>query len=188
MDVTFRRLTDDDLSMLHRWLNEPGVMRWWEGDDVSWEGVVRDYGSGNGDPTEHWLASIDGDDVGWIQCYLAADSPEESAQWWALGVQATAAGIDYLVGEPARRGRGVGSAMIRAFVEDVVFGLHPGWSQACAAPYAANVASWRALERAGFRFVGIVEDEDGPCRLMVADRPAGGRNLAAGVDSGDRRS
>jgi hypothetical protein len=33
------------------------------------------------------------------------------------------------------------------------------------------VASWRALEKAGFRFAGMVEDEDGPCRLMVATRP-----------------
>jgi hypothetical protein len=44
VDVTFRRLVDDDLPLLHRWLNEPGVVRWWEDDDVSWDGVVRDYG------------------------------------------------------------------------------------------------------------------------------------------------
>jgi acetyl esterase/lipase len=38
MEVTFRRLTDDDLPLLHDWLNESGVVRWWEGDDVSWAG------------------------------------------------------------------------------------------------------------------------------------------------------
>jgi RimJ/RimL family protein N-acetyltransferase len=48
-----------------------------------------------------------------------------------------------------------------------VFGLHPEWTQACAAPYTANTASWRALEKAGFRFAGIVEDKDGPCRLIA---------------------
>ena len=170
MDVTFRRLADDDLPMLHRWLNEPGIVRWWEGDDVSWEAVVRDYGSASTDPTEHWIASTGGRDVGWAQCYAAADEPEETEQWWALGVDRMAAGIDYLVGEPADRGRGLGSAMIRVFVADVVFGLHPEWSQACAAPHSQNVASWRALEKAGFRFAGIVEHEEGSCRLMVADR------------------
>jgi aminoglycoside 6'-N-acetyltransferase len=170
--VTFRPLTDVDLPMLHHWLNEPGVVRWWEGDDVSWEGVVRDYGSAATDAAEYWIASVDGTDVGWIQCYPTAEEPEECEPWWALGVDRSAAGIDYLIGDPGDRGRGVGSAMIRAFLAEVVFGLHPGWSQACAAPYAANVASWRALEKAGFRFVGIVEDKDGPCRLMVADRPA----------------
>ncbi len=170
IDVTFRRLVDDDLPMMHRWLNEPGVVRWWEGDDVSWEAVVRDYGSTSPDPVEHWVAVIDGEDIGWIQCYATLDDPEEAQPWWALGVERTAAGIDYLVGDPAQRHRGRGSAMIRAFVADIVFGLHPHWSQACAAPYAANISSWRALENAGFRFAGIVEDKDGPCRLMVIDR------------------
>jgi RimJ/RimL family protein N-acetyltransferase len=170
VDVTFRRLADDDLPALHRWLNDPAVVLWWEGDDVSWEAVVRDYGSTSPEHVEHWIASVGGRDVGWIQCYAAADEPDESDQWWALGVDRMAAGIDYLIGDPGDRGRGLGSAMIRAFVADVVFCLHPQWSQACASPYAENTASWRALEKAGFRFAGIIEDEDGPCRLMVADR------------------
>ncbi len=131
---------------------------------------MRDYGSSSTDATEHWVASTCGRDIGWIQCYAAADEPSESEQWFALGVDPTAAGIDYLIGDPADRGRGLGSAMIHAFVADVVFARRPTWSQACAAPYAENVASWRALEKAGFEFLGIVDDEDGPCRLMVADR------------------
>lgn len=171
MDIVFRRLADADLPRLHAWLNEPGVVAWWEGDDVSWEAVVRDYGPANPDPAEHWIASAGGRDVGWIQCWAVADEPDECAPWFALGVdEATAAGIDYLVGEPGDRGTGLGSAMIRAFVDDVVFGRHPRWQQAAADPLAANVASWRALENAGFRLAGIVDAKDGPARLMVADR------------------
>ncbi len=173
MVVTFRRLTDDDLPMLHRWLNEPGVVRWWEGEDVSWDAVVRDYGSGRDDPgTEHWIAVVDGRDAGWLTCYAWADDPEEdeARAHRALGVDETAAGIDYLVADPGQRGRGVGSAMIRAFVDEVVFGLHPGWTQASAGPYEANTASCRALEKAGFRHLGTYDDEDGPCRVLVIDR------------------
>ena len=172
MLVTFRPLVDDDLPVMHRWLNEPEVVRWWEGDDVSWEGVVRDYGSSRTDGTEHWIATAGGRDVGWIQCYAVAHEPEEAEPWWALGIDRTAAGIDYLIGEPADRGQGLGTAVIRAFVAGIVFGLHPTWSQACAAPHVENVASWRALEKAGFRFAGIVEDKQGPGRLMVKDRQA----------------
>lgn len=173
MKVNFRPLTDEDLPLLHGWLNEPGVVRWWEGDDVSWHAVVRDYGSTSTDPTEHWLAFL-GDDApfGWIQCYAAADyaGEHEVEAWWALRVDRTAAGIDYLVGDPRKRGKGLGSAMIRDFVEDVVFGRHPGWTQVCASPLEANVASWRALEKAGFKYAGTFDAPHGLCRLMVADR------------------
>lgn len=172
MRVTFRPLVDDDLPLMHGWLNEPGVVRWWEGDDVSWEGVARDYGSGRAGETEHWIANAGGRDVGWIQCYALADEPQEAESWWALGVERTGAGIDYLIGTPGDRGRGLGTAVIRAFVADIVFERHPGWTQACAAPHVDNVASWRALEKAGFRYAGIVEDKNGPGRLMVLDRPA----------------
>jgi aminoglycoside 6'-N-acetyltransferase len=168
--VTFRRLVDADLPMLHGWLNEPGVVRWWEGDDDSWEAVVAEYGSANTDPTEHWIGAVDGRDVGWIQCYDAGSYPGELSAWAAAGVGAGTAGIDYLVGDPADRGRGVGTAMIAAFVEDVVFGRHPTWARAAASPQVGNRASWQALERAGFRFVAVVDGTCGPERLMVRDR------------------
>jgi RimJ/RimL family protein N-acetyltransferase len=168
--VSFRPLTDDDLPLLHRWLNEPGVVRFWEGDDVSWEGVVREYGSANTDPGEHWLATIEDRPVGWIQCYAWSDYPDEAAPYWSLGVERTAAGIDYLVGEVAARGRGLGTAIIRSFVAGIVFGRHPEWTQAATAANQDNVASWRALENAGFRFVGTFDDEHGTFRAMVCDR------------------
>lgn len=170
MEIAFRRLTDDDLPLLHRWLNEPGVVQWWEGEDVSWDAVVRDYGSGNTDPVEQYLACIGDREVGWIQCYAAADFEQEAEaqHWWALGIDRTAAGIDYLLGDPGDRGRGIGSAMIRAFVRDVVFAQHPQWTQACASPQAANVASCRALEKAGFAFAGTFEATAvGTCQLMI---------------------
>lgn len=174
MRVSFRRLVDDDLPLMFRWLNEPGVVEWWEGDDVSWEAVVKDYGSVRADPTDRtelWMASVAGRDIGWIQCYPSVDEPDDAEAWWALGVDRTAAAIDYLVGDPSDRGRGLGTAMVRSFVAEVVFGLHPDWTQACAAPQVGNIASWRSLEKAGFRFAGVVEDRIGPCRLMVLDRP-----------------
>ena len=77
MEVTVRRLTDDDLPLLHGWLNQPDVVRWWEGDDVSWEGVLRDYGAASEEPAEHWIALLEGEPVGWIQCYAWADYGDE---------------------------------------------------------------------------------------------------------------
>lgn len=168
----FRRVTDPDLPLLHRWLNEPGIVRWWEGDDVSWDGVVADYGEANDDPYENWLALVDDHPVGWLGCGAAADEPDEHAPWFALGLDPTVGEIDYLVAEPSLRGRGLGSAMIAAFVDQVAFGLHPGWTQVAANPMVANRASWGALAKAGFRHVGDHDDALGPCRLMAIDRPS----------------
>src|SRR4051812_23750584 len=98
--------------MMHRWLNDPRVVAWWEGDDASWDGVVQHYSpavrAAANDATEHWIATADGAPVGWIQCWDAADEPDEVAPWLALGVDPTVAGIDYLVGEADQRDRGVG--------------------------------------------------------------------------------
>lgn len=169
--LAFRPLAEADLPRLHRWLNDPAVVRWWEGADVSWAAVVADYGPGHGRPVEHWLALEDGAPVGWLQCYTAADRLEEETWHWRGCVPLdTTAGIDYLVGEPAARGRGLGARMIRAFVQDVVFGRHPGWTHAAAGPFEANVASWKALAAAGFTRLATLADEEGPCVLMALAR------------------
>lgn len=175
VDLRLRPLVDADLAPLHRWLNDPEVVRWWEGDDVSWPAVVRDYGPASLEPTEHWIVQVGEHPVGWIQCYAIADYAEESEvrHWRALGVASTAAGIDYLIGEPTRRGQGLGTAMIRAFVDEVVFGRHPGWTQVAASPLAANTASLRALAKAGFVPAGTFVDEHGPAQLMVRQRADG---------------
>lgn len=170
VDITFRSMTSDDLVTMHRWLNEPGIVRWWEGQDVSLDGVHRHYGSPATPSTEHWIAMSDGEDMGWLQCYLAADNPDETEDWWDFDVHETAAGIDYFVAEPALRGRGVGAAMIRSFAHDIVLGRHPAWSQVCAGPFAANTASCRALSNAGFRHLGTIDDDSGPCELYALDR------------------
>ena len=165
---------------MHRWLNDPEVVRWWEGDDVSWDGVVADYAPANQGPEEHGIALNHGEPIGWIQCDDVSNWPEEGEDWVELGADPGCAGIDYLVGERGERGSGLGSAMIAAFVEQVVFGRHPHWHQVGADPFEANIASWRALEKAGFTAAGLIEpdegDTDGPAKLMLLDRPSAQRS------------
>lgn len=177
-DPSFRPLVQDDLPLLHRWLNEPGVVRWWEGEDVSWDAVVRDYWTEVDDHVEHWIAEDAGTPFGWIQCWDAAaehadDADGEVRGWLAAGIELDGlCGIDYLVGDPGARGSGRGARMIDCFVRDVVFADHPDWTVVAAGPYLANEASWRALARAGFdHHADLVHDSDpDQCRLMVRQR------------------
>ena len=168
-EISFRRLATADLPLLFRWLNEPSVVRWWEGRDVSWEAVVRDHTEETW-PFEHWVALLGDQPLGWSRCYRAADFDEETYHWREHLDLTCVGAIDYLVGATNLRGRGLGTAMIRSFVEDVVFERHPDWTAAAAGPFEANRASVKALGNAGFRQLAVLADEVAPCVLMVRDR------------------
>jgi aminoglycoside 6'-N-acetyltransferase len=172
-DVSFRPLGRDDFPLLGAWLAEPDVQRWWmERSDP--EGVEATYGPAvDGDErTELFVIVEGGRDIGMIQRYRLRDHPEWER---AIGID-DAAGIDYLIGGTADRGRGVGSAAIAAFTEDT-FGAYPETAVVVAAPQQANVASWRALEKAGFTRVweGMLDSDDpadaGPAYVYARRRP-----------------
>lgn len=171
MPIAFHLLGTDDLAVMHRWLNDPEVVRWWEGDDVTWAGVVNDYSPDREpDGVEHWIASLDHRPIGWISCGDVGRWPEESAKWTALGADPRPAGIDYLIGDRSDRSRGLGTQMIDAFVRTVVFGPGSSWTQVGADPYTANARSWGALARAGFRRAGSYGIGSEECTLMLLDR------------------
>ena len=150
VNAAVRPLSRDDLPLLHRWLTMPHVRAWWGGEPVTSADVERKYGprADGAGPTLVFVIELAGQPVGIIQCYRHADY----ADWdRAVGVPA-AAGIDYLIGEPAHCGRGVGSAAIAGFAPRV-FALYPDVAVIVAVPQAANHASRRALEKAGFSLI-----------------------------------
>lgn len=144
-------MTKADLPALFGWLTEPYVAEWWRDVPADLPAVEAEYGPciDGDDPTELFVVQIDGRDVGMIQRYLIADEPE----WWPAfdGIVdvSIAAGIDYLIGEADAVGAGVGSAMIAAFVP-LVFAWRPVDSIVVTVQQA-NIASWRILEKSGFR-------------------------------------
>ncbi len=149
--IAFRPLTRSDFGLLAAWLAEPVVARWWN-HETSSEAVERDFGVSvdGGDATDIFLAATDGAPFGLIQRYPIAaydDYAQELAPICA--VPPGALSIDYLIGEPSGRGRGLGTAMIRRFAQDC-WRAHPGAADIVVPVSAGNRASWRALERAGF--------------------------------------
>ncbi|HVM63239.1 MAG TPA: GNAT family N-acetyltransferase [Acidimicrobiales bacterium] len=171
--VSFRPLRRDDFPLLGAWLADPAVHRWWmERSDP--EGVEATYGpavDGNA-PTDVFMIVLGGRDIGMIQRYRLRDHPEWER---AIGIE-DAAGIDYLLGAAVDRGRGTGSAAIAAFAGDT-FAAYPEVAVVVAAPQQANVASWRALEKAGFTRVweGMLDSDApadaGPAYVYARRRP-----------------
>jgi RimJ/RimL family protein N-acetyltransferase len=65
-------------------------------------------------------------------------------------------------------GRGIGTAMVRAFVERLFADAAVTRVQTDPAP--GNGRAIRCYEKAGFRAVGEVDTPDGPALLMVCER------------------
>ncbi|MEJ2869212.1 GNAT family N-acetyltransferase [Actinomycetospora sp. OC33-EN08] len=178
MEVTFRHVTADDFALIGRWLAEPHVERWWA-HEWSPEAIERDFGPTlrGEEPAEDLIASAYGRPIGLCQrsfWYAYPDEVEEFAPY--LDVPRDAMTIDYLLGEPADVGQGLGTALIRDLATDT-FAAHPGCGVLLVPVNAGNPASWRALEKAGFRFVAHARAEpDNPIdppdhRVYRFDRP-----------------
>jgi aminoglycoside 6'-N-acetyltransferase len=144
--ITFRPIGHDDLPLVAHWLAQDFVQRWWQ-EPFDLPTVEAKYGPrvGGAGEAQVFIIELDGRPVGLIQRYRLGDHPEWEA---ALGI-ADGAGIDYFLGESDLIGRHLGSAAIGQFVP-TVFEAYPEIEVVVAAPQQANIASWRALERAGF--------------------------------------
>jgi aminoglycoside 6'-N-acetyltransferase len=151
LGVTFRPLARADLPRVAAWQARPHVARWWR-DPPNLASIIREYEPvlDGRDPTEAFVVELDGEPVGFIQRYLLADNPDWAA---AIGIEDDGAGIDYYIGEESLIGRGLGSRVIAEFAEDM-FVRYPSITIVVAAPQQDNVASWRALEKAGFERLG----------------------------------
>lgn len=176
--ITWRPLEAGDLPMLQAWLRDPLVARWWC-HDSSREGVERDFGPSvrGEEPGEDLVVSLGARPVGLVQRAVIADYPEQLAEFAALvDVPDGAVELDYLIGEPALRGRGLGPRIIAALMADT-WRTHPRSPAVIVAVVAANRASWRALEKAGLRRVaeGAMEPDnpaDDPLHYVYrTDRP-----------------
>ena len=116
--INLRAIERADAPLLHRWLNEPAVMRGW-----GWSAAASSQQEA-ARQVEGWLAqettlgrpaaliaeSLDGDAVGLV--VLRLDRPE-----------ARSAELSLLVGDPARWGAGLGADIVRTAL-DAAFG---GW-------------------------------------------------------------
>ncbi|MBF6060978.1 GNAT family N-acetyltransferase [Nocardia terpenica] len=174
----WRRLTFADFPLLARWLAQPHVRRWWN-HEFTPEAVQRDFGptARGEEPAEDLLVCADGEPVGLVQRCRLADYPEYLGELEALTeIPPEAVTIDYLIGDPDRTGRGLGSAMIAATIAGT-WSAYPHANCIIVAIAAANRASWRALEKAGMRRVAegtlppAHSADDGHHYVYRVDRP-----------------
>ena len=162
----FKPLTREDLPMLHAWLQRTHVAEWWH-EPATLVELERDYlpATLNESSTRAYVANLDGQPIGFIQSYAVAGSGEG---WWEQETDPGARGIDQFLANPEQLGRGLGSAMVRAFVEQLF--QDPAVTKVQTDPSPKNERAVRCYRRAGFVVDAEVVTPDGPALRMLRYR------------------
>jgi RimJ/RimL family protein N-acetyltransferase len=161
--------------MLHAWLCRPHVSEWW-GPCPSRAEVEETYlpMTDSGSATRGHIAMLRGQPIGFIQSYVVMGSGDG---WWEAQSDPGARGIDPFLANPEQLGLGLGSAMVRAFVESLFVDARVTKVQADPSP--DNLRAIRSYLRAGFVPHGEVATPDGPALLMLRQRYFQGSHIAS---------
>jgi RimJ/RimL family protein N-acetyltransferase len=164
--VSFRPLVPADFLLLHQWITRPHVAEWWDR-PASLAEIEQEYGPlvGGHSATRPYIVLDDGAPIGFIQSYVAMGSGDG---WWPDEQDPGVRGIDQFLANPDQLGRGLGTAMVRAFVRCLF--SDPAVTRIQTDPSPGNRRAIRCYEKAGFHAVGEVKTPDGPALLMVCDR------------------
>ncbi|MFD4375661.1 GNAT family N-acetyltransferase [Streptomyces sp. NPDC058486] len=155
-----------DLPLLSRWMNDPAVAAFWElaGPDTVTADHVRAQLEGDGRSVP-CLGVLDSTPMSYFEIYRADLDPLARA----YPARPHDTGIHLLLGGVADRGRGVGSALLRA-VADLVLDHRPRCTRVVAEPDIRNTPSVSAFLNAGFRYAAEVDLPDKRAALMIRDR------------------
>jgi len=155
----FRAMSAADLPKIRQWLANPHVATWWGNPDEQFALVSADLLHQS---MQQFIVALDDRPFAYLQCYDPNAWPNNGFGAFPSGTR----GIDQFIGEADMTERGHGSALIRAFVDDL---LAAGTPRVLTDPNEANARAIRAYEKAGFHKERPIGTPDGPALLMVCD-------------------
>jgi aminoglycoside 6'-N-acetyltransferase Ib len=158
-------VTAADFEMLHEWLARPHVAQWWS-PVPSLDELRDEYSPDAAGLSKYYIVMRDGQAVGFIQSYNAAESHADG--WWLDEHDPGVYGIDQFLASASDLGQGIGTAMVAEFVRMLFEDAAVTRVQTDPAP--ANARAIRAYEKVGFRRAGEVETPDGTALLMYCER------------------
>ncbi|MCG7206287.1 GNAT family N-acetyltransferase [Streptomyces arenae] len=155
-----------DLPVISRWMNDPAVAAFWQlaGSRAQTEEYLRTQLAGDG-RTVPCLGLLDGTPMSYWEIYRADLDP--LARRYPARPHDT--GLHLLIGDASDRGRGLGSALLRA-VADLVLDRRPACARVVAEPDLHNTPSVAAFLNAGYRYAAEVDLPGKRAALMMRDR------------------
>lgn len=149
-----RAMTKQDLAHLHRWLNDPDIMQWWDG---------RDHKASFDRVEARFRKSIENSDRDTIRFMIEVDRdgaarPIGMIQFGRVQPRAKNTQIDVLIGEPEFRDAGYGTDALRAALKHIFEDLkaHRAWHTM----QASNARAQKSAEKIGFKQEGVLREHD----------------------------
>ncbi|HEY9368401.1 GNAT family N-acetyltransferase [Streptomyces sp.] len=157
---------EHDLKTVAGWMNDPAVAAFWElaGPETVTAEHLRAQLDGDGRSVP-CLGVLDGTPMSYFEIYRADLDP--LARHYPARPHDT--GVHLLIGGGADRGRGLGTALLRA-VAGLVLDHRPRCTRVVAEPDLHNTPSVSAFLSAGFRYSAELDLPDKRAALMVRDR------------------
>ncbi|GGU48668.1 N-acetyltransferase [Streptomyces albospinus] len=157
---------DRDLDRITAWMNDPAVAAFWElaGPPETTAAHLRAQLDGDGRSVP-CLGVLDGVPMSYWEIYRA--DLDRVARCYRARPHDT--GVHLLIGGAGDRGRGLGTALLRA-TADLVLDRRPRCERVIAEPDLRNTASVAAFLSAGFRYAEEIELPEKRAALMVRDR------------------
>ena len=154
--------------LLRAWLDLPHMREWW-GDTDDELGVIRDMVEGR-DTTRPFLIAIGGEPIGYIQVWFVGH--HQNATWisdhpWLAELPADAVGVDISIGDPERLSKGIGSAALAAFIQQL---REDGHETIIIDPLIRNERAVRAYTKVGFRPIPHLLGRTGDTLIMQFDK------------------
>jgi len=173
--IQFVPLRLNHLPLMHEWFARPHLKQWWtRGESFTLEQIAARYGArARGEDTARgYLIELDEQPVGYAQYYPVRDDSLPDGVVKPTNGLFTAfrkeelAGVDLFLADPLGLGKGMGTTVLKAFLEAELF---PKFRVAVIDPLRVNERAIRSFEKSGFR---RTEFSEAPASLvMVAVRP-----------------
>lgn len=143
--IVLRPVTDRDMALIRGWLLQDHVVKWFE-HPQDWLNEIENR-KNQFAWINHFIVSFEGADIGFCQYYAYKNSGED----WHGSVDVEGSySLDYLIGDMAYMGRGLGKKIICVLVQEI--GKAPDAKRVLAKPDTQNAASCNTLLSAGFRY------------------------------------
>jgi aminoglycoside 6'-N-acetyltransferase len=144
-DISIAEVSDNDVPYLHRWLNDPEVLAFYEGRDkqFSLEQIRSKYLAQTS--VTRCIVRGGGAPVAYIQFYPLGEAERGE---YGFSECTSAYGMDQFIGDPSRWGSGLGPRMIRLVVDHLI---REGAEVVTMDPRVSNTRAIRAYEKCGFK-------------------------------------